>query len=153
MGLSKKLWAIDSKGTWRPIYCIAMAITQADLMTEPSVDVCNVAGLSFLAKAATEEEVCTRFERALFAAKDPENGGEGLSVSISIDQAGSIDALVTITSPDRADRTLEAAIDVMDRGLRSSDIDRLAQVIAELWNAREPRPSQPSSDKNRTERL
>lgn len=112
----------------------AFATLQAAAMNVTQDETCRVEGAEYLAEQASADQICRKFKQSMFNALDDEVDRDTISVTLRIEKGGSITAMLTADGSGKIRTYLEVAIDVMDRGLKLSDLDRLAKAAAEALN-------------------
>lgn len=103
-------------------------------MTAADTETCRVKGAEYLPGDGDADAVCQRFTKRLRTGLDPENGADGLIVALTISRGGTISATMTMTGDGEPRSLPEVAVDVMDRPLNYSDLDRLADTAASVLN-------------------
>lgn len=96
-------------------------------MSNTEQELCKVDGAKYLQAEASEQDLCARF-----GARLAEQVGEarlaGLEISLEIKKSGDIEAQLAGN-----EKTYPSvAVNVMDRALNLSDLDRLADAVAQV---------------------
>ena len=104
-------------------------------MTEVAQESCRVEGVEHLEQTVASEAVCELFQRRLASRLEDPVHGASRSISIEISKSGTIDASVTDPSGASVTPFPTVSIDVMDRGLKISDIEQLADAVAQAMTA------------------
>jgi len=115
------------------------ATLQSGCMTSNPGESCTVEGAQFLSESATETQICNLFEAKLSEAMEDEGAGSNLAMSIEIEKTGTINASIAkMTGSDPATYPT-ISVDVMDRPLNLSDVERLAVSAAEAIQSEDAR--------------
>ncbi|WP_337660948.1 hypothetical protein [Erythrobacter sp. Alg231-14] len=115
-------------------------------MTSNVGDTCRVDGAQFLGVSATDAEICELFRTKLGEALGDQDRTDGLSMTLTVEKSGTINA--DIAKLDEGNTNIEAksayptvSVDVMDRPLNLSDVERLAQAAANVMVSETARPA------------
>lgn len=125
---------------WRTVSMAFLAFSMQsscvgnDGMVDRSAD-CTIRGAEYLAGSGSKTQMCDDF-RARIAAVLNEAGMQGraddIAMAIEVQKGRSLTARVSQTGVDTGTDFPVVAIDVMDRPLRSSDLDRLADAVGRM---------------------
>jgi len=99
-------------------------------MTSPPASSCSVEGAQYLIVSADENDICTRFQSRLVEHLGEDVTGQ-LQIALTIVKSGTIDAEVASGSNEALVVFPITSVDVMDRSLDMSDVERLADAVAE----------------------
>ena len=113
---------------------VALATLQAAVMNGAQDETCFVKGAEYLAEQASADQICREFKQSLFNALDDAVDQHTFTVSLSIEESGTITAVLISKDHGKTEDYLEVAVDVMDRALNLSDSDRLARAAADMMN-------------------
>jgi transcriptional antiterminator Rof (Rho-off) len=113
---------------------IALATLQAAVMNGAQDETCFVEGAEYLAELASADQICRKFKQSLFKALDDAVDQHTFTVTLSIKEGGTITAVLISKESEKTERYLEVAVDVMDRALNLSDLDRLAKAAADIMS-------------------
>lgn len=113
---------------------LALATLQAAGMNGTQDGTCRVEGAEYLAEKASADQICQKFKQSMFNALNDGVDRDTISVNLSIEKGGTITALLISANAGKTRTFFEVAIDVMDRALNLSDIDRLAKAAADVVN-------------------
>ncbi len=113
---------------------VALATLQAAVMNGAQDETCFVEGAEYLAEQASADQICRKFKQSLFNALDASVDQHTLTVTLSIKEIGTITAVLISEEHGKTESYLEVAVDVMDRALNLSDLDRLARAAADIMN-------------------
>ncbi|NBB26299.1 hypothetical protein GVM20_14295 [Porphyrobacter sp. SLTP] len=97
-------------------------------------ETCFVKGAEYLAEQASADQICRKFKQSLFNALDDAVDQHTFTVSLSIEESGTITAVLISKDHGKTEDYFEVAVDVMDRALNLSDLDRLARAAADMMN-------------------
>ncbi len=116
------------------------ATLQAGCMTSQSDSrndlTCRVDGAQHLSDSAGEVDLCARFQERFYQVMGDagvEIGeDEQLSFALVVQKSGTIDAVVSKSREGVQTPYPTVSVDVMDRGLNMSDIDRVAEAAGQM---------------------
>lgn len=113
---------------------VALATLQAAVMNGAQDETCFVKGAEYLAEQASADQICRKFKQSLFNALDDAVDQHTFTMSLSIEESGTITAVLISKGHGKTEDYFEVAVDVMDRALNLSDLDRLARAAADMMN-------------------
>lgn len=117
------------------IITASIALALGGCVTGPAASKCTATGAEFLGSSETNDDVCDKFERRLVQSL---NGGEAamqdLTIQIAISKKGAIEAAITTKDGSKTHQHPPITMDVIDRPLKSQDIDNLADAVANMLN-------------------
>jgi hypothetical protein len=113
---------------------VAFAALHAAVMNGAQDKTCFVKGAEYLAEQASADQICRKFKQSLFNALNDAVDQHAFTVTLSIKESGTITAVLISEEHGKSEGYLEVAVDVMDRGLNLSDLDRLARAAADIMN-------------------
>lgn len=113
---------------------LCASLLLAACMHEQPVASCTVEGEKHLPDVGSSQEICERFRARLSQSVEPASLVNDLSLRITATPEGSI----TADARSGDGLALELAVDVMDRNLNASDLDRLADDLAIALNTDKP---------------
>lgn len=96
---------------------------------------CTIEGAEYLAGEMSADELCRKFEQRLQQELGAKSDGPQLRdilVAIAVEKRGSLKAKVTAQSNGKAVDYPVVGFDVMDRSLKQSDLDLLAEATAKF---------------------
>lgn len=114
----------------------ALATLQAAGMNGTQDETCRVKGAEYLAEQASADQICRKFKQSLFSDLDDKIDRNAISVTLRIEKIGTITAMLTSETSGKIRAYPEVAVNVMDRGLKLSDLDRLAKAAADALNVK-----------------
>jgi hypothetical protein len=132
---------MSGKTTLSVFISLFAGLLQTGCMTSQSDEPCRVEGARHLSVSATDAEICNRFQGRFFASLDGATGRDQMSFAITIAKSGTIDAVVTQTLDGVQTAYPSVSVDVMDRGLNLSDVERLAGAAAQMMTNEQASPS------------
>lgn len=99
-------------------------------MTSQNEPNCRASGIQHLGVSLTEAELCAKFQDRFYQVLNEAEGeigeDEQLSFALNVQKNGTIDAVVSKEAGGVQTAFPTVSVDVMDRGLNLSDIERLA---------------------------
>ena len=108
------------------------ATTGTGCMSSNESRTCAIKGAEILNSGVSAAELCRGFEERLHAAIAGHMDLSGVSISLTIEESGTIQASIVKIEAGGAETLADVAVDVMDRSLNRGDLDRLADTAAQV---------------------